>query len=292
MVQGSRTSDWSGVGALVAVNSQDQGVVFCTGTLIAADRVLTAGHCIAFGELYESEGLELYFVTGEDIYQDYDELAVITEMFQHPDYDEVSLEHDLGVLALERELGGEVMPLNTDTLGSSWEGRDLWHVGYGITGWDLEDIGIKREVQLPVYEVYATFTLHFDPGGGNLCLGDSGGPAIDPASGDIVGVASFVWAAKDEVLCDEGGAATARVDIDVSWIEEVSSQAASETEEGGTEESDGSSSVVEPSTGAAGQLPSDEQGLSCGVSGVRSGVNWAIWGVLLGAGRRRAGAKG
>ena len=120
-----------------------------------------------------------------------------------------------------------------------------------------------------------------------MCLGDSGGPAIDPASGDIVGVASFVWAAEDEVLCDEGGAATARVDIDVSWIEEVSSPAPVDSEGGETEESDGGTSGVEPTTGAAGQLPSDEQGLSCAVSAAPLGLEWALWGALWGLGRRR-----
>jgi len=285
VVGGSKTSDWTGVGALLGLTAnQDAGVVFCTGALIATDRVLTAAHCGDLAAEVEAEDLELWFATGADMTTGLgDELARIDDILTHPDYDDYSLAHDIAVLVLDHGLDGEVLGLNTSTVGSSWEGRDLWHVGFGITGWNKDDIGVKREVMLPILGVDATHVDHYDPGGDNLCLGDSGGPAIDPDNDTIVGVASYVWAYEGETLCDDGGSATARVDIDVDWITEA-------LDLGGDGENSTTLDVseVEPSSGAAGQLPPDETGLGCALqTGQRPGPLGLLGGLLALGLRRR-----
>ncbi len=274
MVGGAKTTDWSGVGALFALDASFGGYFFCTGALIDRDVVLTAGHCVEYAEEFESEGLAIWYLTGNDLTQTYDEAAKVTALHQHPDYDPLYLTHDLGVMTLDHDLDAEVYALNETTVGSSWTGRDLWHVGFGISGWNEDDTGVKREVMLPVAWVEATHIGHEDPGGKNLCLGDSGGPAIDPTSNAIVGVASFVYADKDETLCDEGGSATARVDIDLDWIEETAALG----EEDGTGEGGGGgeSATGEPSTGAAGQLPSDDAGVSCTAVRAGRGLGWGL----------------
>jgi hypothetical protein len=269
---------------MALTSDQSEGLVFCTGALIASARVLTAAHCVALAEDLEREGLDLWFVTGGDLYAgDLDDMARIERLQAHPDFDPVSLEHDLAVLDLAQDMDGDVLGLNDRTVGSSWEGRDLWHVGYGITSWTSADNGVKREIMLPVYTVDSVHVFHYEPSGGNLCLGDSGGPAIDPDNDTIVGVASFVWAYEGETLCDEGGSATARVDIDADWIE----LAADLGESGGSSGGEDGSDDGEATTGAAGQLPADDAGLSCASAPAPEGLLWALCGGLWGLIGRR-----
>jgi hypothetical protein len=253
------------VGALTAVLG-DQAIVYCTGTLIAQDQVLTAAHCVAFMDDFTAYGAETWFLVGNDLTRSggVEDMALVASVAIHPDYDPVSLAHDLAVMGLAEGVSGEPMPLTEQTPGDSWAGRELWHIGFGLTGWDEEETGVKREVMLPIYTVTADHLVHYDPGGDNLCLGDSGGPAIDPSDGSIVGVASYVWLFDEEgTFCDEGGSAAARVDIDADWITEVAALG-SETDPGEDDSnSDSDPEKPEPTTGTAGQLPDDDTGLSC-----------------------------
>ncbi len=285
IVGGRPTDDHPAVGALVGTDGE-VGELFCSGTLVAPDKVLTAAHCAALLPYYEDLGLEAWFAVGDSLWTPggVDDYAVVTDETTHPDYDAVTLDHDLAVLELDVALDPAPVELSDDSVGSSWVGRDLLHVGWGTTSFGAEDSGVKREVTLAVIEVYPLVLVSYDGQGRNVCSGDSGGPVIDPVDDQLVGVSSFVWTEEvGEVFCEEGGAGSARIDVDLSWIERVVGLG-----EGTGAGGELDTGEAEPTTGAAGQLPEDDAGLSCGVV-PPAPRGWIVAGtvLLLGALRRR-----
>lgn len=83
--------------------SQLSGV--CGGTLIAANKILTAAHCITtFGLDSTIKVIPRYHLLSETT-QPEARISVINYVI-HPDFDELSLENDIAVLTLESEVSG------------------------------------------------------------------------------------------------------------------------------------------------------------------------------------------
>jgi uncharacterized protein (TIGR03382 family) len=101
-------------------------------------------------------------------------------------------------------------------------------VGWGNTDDSVADTsGIKRTVDVPFHSTYRDAILSYDPGGGNVCYGDSGGAAfVEDAWGEmrLAGVNSFIFNIDGGTpSCAQAGAAggAARVDIYLDWIDEL-----------------------------------------------------------------------
>jgi hypothetical protein len=200
--------------AVVAINIEFTGMAVCTGTLIATDAVLTAGHCpldhIWVRQGSNVRGLGWLSHVG------------VKEGVKHPQFTAEGKPYDVALLHLEHGLDGVSPVLLSDRpLDANDVGATIRHVGFGTTGDDwhyIENIasgGLKREVSHPITKVDDNF-FWSGAEGKQTCLFDSGGPALR-----VIGhVERIIGIVSDGEDCHSDGWDTRidRPDI-VSWID-------------------------------------------------------------------------
>jgi hypothetical protein len=202
---------------------------YCSGTVIDARWVLTAGHCLAGFEGYVDSGdVGVVLDASVAVPDDPPNLSVVVaeEAFVHPDYDpsDFLASHDVGLLELRTPISSvDPAVLNDEAPDNGWNGEELTFVGYGATDDSQIGSGRRRFADMPLIGFDPLLLYAFDDSmpHQNLCSGDSGGAAfeITLAGRELAGVNSFVFAYDTEdALCAEGGTAAARVDIHVDWI--------------------------------------------------------------------------
>ncbi len=209
IVGGQTTTEYDAVGALT-----QRGRSFCTGTVVAKRLVVTAAHC-----LQDVQAANVRFALGPNASSPEAQLGVAL-IVPHPQYDARRLTNDIGVLVLSQDAPVAPVPIN-DSMTSSWVGRSLTFVGYGVTsGFGKAGSGVKRAVDIAVSEVGST-QFAYEDRRKNTCFGDSGGPAFTTdAAGNlaIVGVTSY-----GDRSCTEFGVDT-RVDAFRGWIATAAAQ--------------------------------------------------------------------
>lgn len=183
--------DHPNVGILAADFGGGTGVAgFCSGTLIAPDVFLTAGHCVAF---LPDLKIEEVFVSFDPEF-DSDSQLHSGSYELHPGYG-ASFAHfnDLAVVLLDEPVPETITPARLppagflDDLGPrGLKGQHFTAVGYGVTEPTLgggpplfDGFGIRR---VSVSSFYALIDqwLHLSQndatGDAGTCFGDSGGP--------------------------------------------------------------------------------------------------------------------
>ena len=216
IVNGSPTSGFDAVGMLAACDKDLYCEEFCSGTLIDQTWVLTAAHCVEPMADFEGQGLSPYFILGNDWngIADYDE---VDSAFMHPNYDsKTGLQDDIGLVKLTNGLTGTVpMPLQREAIDDSWIGTEITYVGFGITGTQRQDSGVKRTAVVDIVSFDSYFAWTQDTQGQGICSGDSGGAALIPSGGgyQIAGVNSHTIGS-----CEEAISGVVRVDAYVDWI--------------------------------------------------------------------------
>lgn len=208
---GRDTTAYPAVGALLK-----NGEMHCTGTLIAPDLVLTAGHCV-----YLYERREISFKPGHNIYLPGD--VVTAERLVWPTesgfrYNDASLENDIGLVYLSHRLPIAPARLHAGrpNLQTAFLTRTpLSFVGFGFTIADGQPAasGIKRLADIPIHEL-TSLTFSY-VGTANTCKGDSGGPAFLVGGNQLflAGITS-----KGDPRCVVSGVDT-RVEKYFSWIQ-------------------------------------------------------------------------
>lgn len=206
---------------VVLVVSQDST---CTGTLIAPDIVLTAGHCI------ESQPYEVITDT-VDYNRGGDRIAVKSSR-AYPDWEN---KFDVGILMLEHVARGRpraIAPACAAKQGLR-DGQMVHLVGFGMTSDTNPDNTQLREADLRIYDASCTTDDSCQAAvaphgeflaGGNgegSCFGDSGGPVfLNTKQGPaLVGIVSRGIAVPGSTCAD--GGVYVRADKIVSWVQRV-----------------------------------------------------------------------
>ncbi|MGY1435274.1 S1 family peptidase [Streptomyces reniochalinae] len=204
--------DYSFIASLQKQRGDDPDGHYCGGTLIAADWVLTAAHCVTADT---PEDPSAYHVRiGSLDRTEGGEVAQVEKFVVHPDYrhaDEEGSAHDLALVQLSTEVSKEPAPLASRTPAA---GDTVKATGWGYTkatGNDPSQLPVKhREIDLPVLspdtpkcasnetdgDAWGIREGDFctdNPGGeAGTCGGDSGAPALTEVAGrwQLAGVTS------------------------------------------------------------------------------------------------------
>jgi secreted trypsin-like serine protease len=165
----------------------------CTGTAIAPDLVLTAGHCIEAGTTYK--------VVQFDAARQ-PQLLDVREVARHPQFDLRSVfahraTADVALLKMVRPLPADIVPATLATSAALQIGDTLTVVGYGLAiRGDGRSGGTLRAARLAVTGKPGNLQIRLvDPATGGkraglgACTGDSGAPAY--AGTAMIGVVSW-----------------------------------------------------------------------------------------------------
>ncbi|SES31392.1 Trypsin [Lentzea xinjiangensis] len=181
---------------VVAITTTD-GQLICGGALVAADKVITAAHCVTTKGVIgkdQRQAEHLRVVAGRTDLRVKDEgvEAVVASVWRHPEYREVTRGDDVAVLTL-----GQALPYRTIALGET--GPDGVVLGWGRTAENSPPALALRKTTVPILsdEECALKEPDFRPdamlcagrGGRDACVGDSGGPLV--VRGRLAGVVSF-----------------------------------------------------------------------------------------------------
>jgi uncharacterized protein (TIGR03382 family) len=210
IINGATDTSHTSVVALVY-----QGQQFCTGTVIAPQWVLSAGHCLVemaseVGSGFQTQ-VQIFFGTtvggsGQSI--------KVTEAHAHPSYytaNDGAPMNDVSVWKMQSAAPVAAMPWQETSL-SDPSGKTVQLVGYGVTNASQQTgNGTRREVDGQVTQIDNMF-LYYGNGYSGTCQGDSGGPMF--LNGTVIGVCSF----GDQSCVQEG--ANTRVDVFADFIKQ------------------------------------------------------------------------
>jgi hypothetical protein len=241
----STASDYRSVGVLIGHGTRS-GVptieMICTGTLVARDVVLLAGHCTDPELVFDPNTSYSYTwsfqldVTdlGVSTLEPPADAIPVVHMVAHPGYASDSFDpanavpglstyDDIALAVLAEPVFGRApaVVLRASDASDVAVGKAVHIVGYGQRGTDPWDYGVKHQALSIINETGATEMQIGDVSPTpQKCYGDSGGPTfLDYYDGflpvmRVIGVTSHAY---DETECAKGGVDT-RIDAYRAWV--------------------------------------------------------------------------
>jgi len=213
--------------AVGALNFQSYGWTNgCTGTLINADTVLTAAHCVQRWDGSLIDASSVRFAVGSDALSPAHTFNVIA-VYDHPDYSSSGeASHDMGILKLAEPITAapvtiRPIPVNRADLPTSLVGQSVQNAGFGETEVS-EDNSLLFWTVEEVTEIHPGWFTVFGggaPNGSSVCYGDSGGPSLhlfNERNLALLGTVS--WGDPSCMDYDH----FARADDSIPWIEQYS----------------------------------------------------------------------
>ncbi|MEO8703994.1 MAG: trypsin-like serine protease [Kofleriaceae bacterium] len=223
----------------------------CSGTLIAPDIVLTAGHCV------DAKPIEVLTDTIDYARPGGDRIAVKWAR-AYPNWEH---RYDVGVLMLEHVARGHGRTVaSACTINAALEepNASVHVVGFGLASSSGDDENSAlREADLPVIDPFCAMDVACEPSvaphgefiaggrGTDSCFGDSGGPVYleTPDGPALAGVVSRGLALPG-APCGNGGVYV-RADKVVAWVQSITHARLTRTscggraDDGGTGEAEG-----------------------------------------------------
>jgi secreted trypsin-like serine protease len=186
------------------------GFPFCSGTLVRANRVLTAAHCV--------DGTGVAFIgIGTDMFAGGVTTVAVSQVSIHPTWDPNTLRGDLAMLTLSRNVTNAT-PLTPATSLHPLRAADVGRTGEAVGYGDDENgnFGRRERADVPIVQLDPAF-VYTDSSRSGVCFGDSGGPLLVRIDGilRIAGVASFVIPGAQDCT---GFAGYSRLDAFTPWL--------------------------------------------------------------------------
>jgi secreted trypsin-like serine protease len=192
LVGGAPIARHTGAGRHIVMIEGARGNL-CTGTALAPDLVLTAGHCVAPPSTYR-------------VVTDSPPAVAIRSIAVHPryspnDYASGRVTADVALLQLERPLPAEIVPVALAPSNKVKPGDRFVVAGFGVTFAHSDSgVGVPRQATLIATGRPGNLQIRLvDPAtrdrraGLGACTGDSGGPAFVERGGRyaVIGVVSW-----------------------------------------------------------------------------------------------------